>query len=158
VKPALYSNSRRPRGSATLRFLCLLVGPLSLPAAESASPIQLRGIVSFSTNQLALFENTEAANRWDRELLLGTGQRQGNIEVLEINPAAGQVRIRNSLEVSVLGFASEPRPSTFGPSNQNLEGSAQPGSLRLQQAGPGLVFALYQTLVQRTLLRAQNLP
>jgi hypothetical protein len=130
------------------------------PRAEDAGGvIQLKGIVSFSTNQLALLE-VPATQAWQREIILAQGQRQGNVEVLEIDPPAGIVKIRNAAQVTQLGFAPDAflqrlvRPSTSG---REIDSQA-PAFLRLQQAGPRHVFALYQLLAHRSLIRPSSLP
>jgi hypothetical protein len=135
----------------------LLASAFSLNACEPVPPVLLKGIVAFSTNRLALLENTTAARVWDRDLTLGEGQRSGDVEVLQINPATATVRVRTGLGVSELGFAPTPAPRKFGPANPTKGDPEQPGSLRLQNASAGTVLPLYQLLLQRTLIRPQNL-
>ncbi len=125
---------------------CLLSGVSWARAEEPPPPIQLKGIVSFSTNRFALLENTQTRS-FQRELILGEGQREGSVSVIKIDPSAGQVTIKHEDTVRELTFA------------QGLQ-SAQPikpASLRLQKASLPQVFKLYQRLARRSLFRSPSL-
>src|SRR5579859_3483791 len=131
-----------------------------LRAQEAKPEIRLRGIVDFSTNELALLEATRLPG-WPGEMMLVKGQREEDIEVLGIDAAAGKVKIRNAGTISEIGFATDLPPEAWvqSPSgHQGVESQERAAFLRLQQAGPGHVFRLYQLLTGRSLIRSQSLP
>jgi len=141
-------------------FIFCFSGALMLGAEEPRPEIRLRGIVEFSTNQLALLEATTLPG-WPGEMILLKGQREEAIEVLEIDATAGKVRIRNAGTISEIGFTNDLPPGAWFQSSsegQRAEPSGSPAFLRLQGAGPSHVFRLYQLLVGRSLIRAQSLP
>lgn len=134
-----------------------------LRAQEPKPEISLRGIVDFSTNELALLEATTTRRLpgWPGEMILVKGQREEDIEVVEIDATAGKVKIRNAGTISEIGFTTDLPTEAWvqSPSgHQGVESQERPAFLRLQQAGPGHVFRLYQLLTGRSLIRSQSLP
>src|SRR5207249_2134078 len=107
LQPRMFMKSRHLLGCV----LCFSSGTLALPAEESAPPIELKGIVSLSSNQFALLEVTTrppSANGtlpntslplFRTEMMLARGQRDGPIEVVDIDAPGGKVKIRNGGEV-----------------------------------------------------------
>lgn len=69
------------------------------PPAPAASNVELRGITTLLGRPQVLL-NFKMPGKppeppKDRSLVMDVGQREGEVEVLEINPATGSIRIRN---------------------------------------------------------------
>lgn len=153
----------RTRWSLVLRLFIAL--PVALPgitgslsAAEPA--LRLVGIATVGNGPLALLENESAPPR-QRELQLLPGQREEGIRVLEINSAAGNVKLEVEGKTQEIGFAPAAPASIVLRSPGHLKVSGhlnQQAEIRLQGAGLRQVFALYQQLAERSLLRSSALP
>jgi hypothetical protein len=94
-------------------------------------------------------------------MMLGKGQRDGDVEIIDIDAAAGKVRIRTREQELELSFSAELLAGTAvasGAAPAATESLRQPAAFRLQQTGPDLVFQLYQLLAGRTLIRPAALP
>lgn len=73
--------------------------PVVTPPPTPASNVELRGITTLLGRPQVLL-NFRVPGKppelpKDRSLVMDVGQREGDVEVLEINPAAGTIRIRN---------------------------------------------------------------
>lgn len=165
VSQPLALSQGKPRPNAAMKpgllsvcILCLS-GAVVLGAEEPGPELHLRGVVQFSTTELALLE-TAPLRGGGGEMILTKGQREGGIEVLEIDAASSKVKVRIGGVMSELGFATDLPPEAWAqPSSrgQRAEPLERPAFLRLQQAGPGQVFTLYQLLAGRSLIRSQSL-
>jgi hypothetical protein len=139
-----------------LVFAVLFVGPVLLATTlrgGTSTNVQLRGIGRLSGGDFALLEITRT--NWPVErltYLLAPGQREGEFEMLEIQPSSGTVKVNfqgESLELE-LGADSSNGPMQPVPS--------QGPFLRLKQVTVRQVLQLYQKAVQRTLLGSCALP
>ncbi len=148
------------------RLVLLVLAFCAIAPAVCAQPdtpaVRLRGIVTFSTNQLALLEKSPR-QPWEREptdLILSVGQRDGEIEVVEIDVSAGKVKLHTESKAEELALppASDASLVEPGQGSANHGDLQDPANIRLAQAGPRLVFRLYQMLVGRSLIRPSSLP
>lgn len=131
--------------SLTLSVASLLAGAACLTAAESDVKVVLTGIVHFNGRSRALVELSGPGTRGNStKPILSAGERIGNVEVREINPQAGQIRIVNSGEESIL----------------TLDGKAttSPRTFHFKAADSAQLLEIYQELAGRTLVRASTLP
>jgi hypothetical protein len=142
------ANARRMK---RLLLLLALVSGLNLPvsAQPDAPQIKLAGIINLPDFQCAMFEEHQPARQnqccptqiyyW-----LKAGQSMRSIKVIKIDADKGIVEVRTSTNSTL----SLPKlPST----------PAHP-AIQLQNAELYRVFDLYSAMMQRTLLRAPNLP
>ena len=128
---------------------------LQLPEAP-----RLMGILNLSGTNLALLE-VSAPGRARSELALTAGQRNGDVEVLEIDEAAGNVKLKNSGKVSDLTLDADGEAGTLVEPSSGGEKAGQlkePVRFRLQKAGPPQILHLYQEVAGRSLLRPERLP
>lgn len=131
-----------------LLFIAFIGFGLIADAADSAPNLRLSGILSYSTNAYALFEDPAQPSH---QLLLSEGQSSGRLSVIKIDPVTAKVEIHNAGAFSELTFSS-------AVSNSIGDTSSRPAaSLRLEQAG-GPVLYLYQLLTRRTMIPSPSLP
>jgi hypothetical protein len=136
---------------------------VGLPLA-GFSAVELKGIAQLDGRKLALLQGAPTRARGSPVYyFLGEGQREGPLEVQSIDVESGKVRIKEDFGgVSEVRFESHPPLGTLvrpGAAAQTNGASAHWAWLRLEQAGPDLVFGLYQNyLVERTLIRPSALP
>ncbi len=134
----------------------------SLCGQDAGEEIRLTGIVSFSTNELALLEvNKPSLRRQSDSMILAAGQREEDVEVLRIDLRAGSATIRRSNEVKELNLNKRNESGTtsqVSSSGQNSGWLAEPASIRLRQTRRDQLFTLYQMLVGRSLIRSSALP
>jgi hypothetical protein len=76
------------------------------PPAPPAVDIKLSGVCSLFTTSRALFVVLESGRTAPSYLSLGEGERAGELEVVEINIEASQVRVRHRRELLLLSFES----------------------------------------------------
>ena len=134
-------------------------GAVALRAAEPDRAVQLRGIVCFATNQLALLELQQGPPS-QGECILGEGQRDGALEVLKIDVASGTVKVKNAGDITELALkadASSHTQDALSSINPRIGSSHRP-YLRLEQAGSDSVFKVYQLLTLRSVIRCRDLP
>lgn len=103
--------------------------PVITPPPTPASNVELRGITTLLGRPQVLL-NFKVPGKppeppKDRSLVLDIGQREGDVEVLEINPAAGTIRIRNQgneVAMNLKDNASKPQvvPGLTAPSAPSL--------------------------------------
>jgi hypothetical protein len=139
-----------------LVFVVLFVGPVLLATTLCGgmrTNVQLRGIGRLSDGDFALLEITRT--NWPGQShtsLLGAGQREGDLQVLDIQPSSVTVKVDfqgESLRLE-LGADSSNGPMQPVPS--------QGPFLRLKQVTVRQALQLYQKAVQRTLLGSCALP
>lgn len=124
--------------------------PVATPPPTAATGIELRGILTLLGRPQVLL-NFKVPGKppeppKDRSLVMDVNQREGEVEVLEINPAAGTVRIRNQgNEISMnlkdnapkpQGVAGLAAPVMPAPAGMN-PGIPQPGGVPAPAAAPG---------------------
>jgi hypothetical protein len=129
-------------------------------SARAAEPVmRLVGIVTVTNQPMALLEK-ESASPLHVEFMLVPGQRDDGIEVLEIDSAAGKVKLEVEGKTQEIAFAAAPRSGLASPASQlGLAGQLnQRAGIRLQGAGLRQVFALYQQLAERSFIRPTALP
>jgi hypothetical protein len=149
-------------------MICLVGGCLSLKAGAPAT-VELKGIVQFPKNERATTPGTQrgAAERvaligWqtatppqprEQSALLGEGERQGDLEVIKIEPATGTVQVRVNGEPRELTFATTNVPQQTVRHSTAGEGApGSSGTIRLVNASWREALQIYQQLVGRTLL------
>ena len=141
-----------------------------ISASQQTVPIpQLKGIVGVGSMLFALIDATPRPISTKPNPLLATrnalvlqkGQRDGRIEVLEIDGPAGRVKINVDAREMELAFATDSNPGNLvTPSGNSSTGDQTEGVsfLRLQGLETEDLLRLYQLLVHRTLLRPMVLP
>ena len=95
------------------------------PPAPAASNVELRGITTLLGRPQVLL-NFKMPGKppeppKDRSLVMDVGQREGEVEVLEINPASGSIRIRNQGNELAMNLKDNAPKPQFAP------GLAAPG-------------------------------
>jgi hypothetical protein len=113
--------------------------PVVAPTVTNAPPpnVKLTGITTILGNKLALFMVSEPAQPGkppskEESMMLSEGQRQGVIEVLEINEKAASVKIKNDGNESLIALDTAPKL----PSGPGAPGAAPLG----QPVGPRPTF------------------
>lgn len=117
--PAFALTAENPYGGIVERNAFALKPP-TLPAVVAPpvappSNVELRGITTLLGRPQVLL-NFKLPGKppeppKDRSLVMDVGQREGEVEVLEINPASGTVRIRNQGNESALNLKDNvPKP------------------------------------------------
>jgi len=145
------------RISPATRLLCCWFGLLSfewiINAQDRPQAPALRGIISWPGAEFALLEDTNPPSRFLRNFVLGPGQREGEIEVVELHP--GSVKVH-------LGASGQELELSLPTSGQDLAsqpaGTRNPCFVHLENARLNLVLTVYQKLAGRTLLRPSRLP
>ena len=127
------------------------------PPAPPASNVELRGITTLLGRPQVLL-NFKMPGKppeppKDRSLVMDVGQREGEVEVLEINPATGSIRIRNQGNELAMNLKDNAPKAQAAP---NLAPPATvPGALPMPAAGgipaPTVPNANPPTLPTRTL-------
>jgi hypothetical protein len=111
-----------------------------------------------SAKKSALFE-FKLAQRPPIAMTLSERQREGNLEVLEIDENLGKVKVSYAGKVTDLTFGADAAQGTLvQPSPTLQEAKEIRVSFRLQDVGMGHVFELYALAAKRSLLRPANLP
>ena len=87
--------------------------PAPAPVAADTSELVLTGVVDFRTIKWALLTCTERG-KTARQYTLGVGQRQDNIEVLDIDAESATVRVRHGNAERVLSFQKPGKPEDAG--------------------------------------------
>jgi len=126
---------------------------------EPSSPIQLKGIVAYSTNRFALLENTQGRS-FEREFILSEGQRDGSVEVVKIDVPSQMVTIKHENTIWEVTFADGTAGKTTTNAIAGVEGtlpSGKPAFLRLQKANFSQVLEIYQRLARRSLFQIASL-
>jgi len=149
--------------AAGVLALVLLLGgsDAQLLADEPPTSLRLAGLVSFSSNKLALIESSPPG-RERTDLVLAEGEREGDLEVLKIDDLAEKVSLNRGTRAIELAFdanrdpgglveGTSPKRGTLGQTNQGVR-------FRLQKAGLRHVLEVYQRLSRRSLLRSSYLP
>lgn len=77
--------------------------PPPAPVAEDNSELMLTGVVDFRLGRWALVTRTERGKS-PRQYTLSVGEREDNLEVLDIDAEAGTARLRHGTAEVVLGF------------------------------------------------------
>ena len=128
--------------------------PQQEPTAAPLPKITLTGITTILDNKRALMKVAAANTRQldpskETSLILTEGQREGDIEVLQIDEKAGSVKVRNSGTVMVLTFEKDGAklPATAAP-------PGTPGTPPMPSAFPAAPATNFHTLP----LRNGNLP
>jgi hypothetical protein len=110
IAASVPANSQNPYAAITERNIFGLrepppppPPPVPAPVANDTSELTLTGVVDFQTAKWALLTCTERGKS-PRPYTLSVGQKQDNLEVLEINAEAATVRVRNGSEEIVLTF------------------------------------------------------
>jgi hypothetical protein len=107
--------------------------PNANKAPEKPSTITLTGITTILGNKRALLKVAIPARppepAKDENYMLTEGQRDGNVEVLEINERTGSVKVSNAGEISTL---------TFDKNGAKLVASAPPVPGAMQSPPPGM--------------------
>jgi hypothetical protein len=124
-----------------------LLAVTGVQAAEEPD-LQLKGILATPSNTVALLEGGSNAAQ-PQTYILSRGQRQGDVEILDIDARSAKVSASVGGRAVGLQFAG-----TSAPSASNDESP----SLRLEQAGLNQVLTLYQGLTARSVLRSSSLP
>jgi hypothetical protein len=107
-----------PYKSIVSRNPFALVPPPPPPPAQPATPpanIKLTGITTMMGNKRALLMVQESGQKTEQSYILREGQREGQIEVLEIDEKAGSVKVKNGDVVSVLSFDKDGIKLAGGP-------------------------------------------
>jgi len=132
-------------------MLSLLIGGVLLrqvPAQPAASIPRLAGVVCLPDRKVAILEVTPARS-WDaRHLILNERERQGEVEVFQIDPEKGMVKLRvgGTNAVEKFNFANR----------TNLPGGSGFG-IMLDRAEMDPVLRIYSEFTGRTLLRSPRL-
>jgi hypothetical protein len=140
--------------------ICLVAGTALARPEQAESPVRLVGIAQLSKRPIALLEWQPAKDprqplvrsRWT---ILGQSERQVDLEVLDINASAGKVKINKAGKATELAFTDD--GSTATPIAPSAAVAGEPAFLRLQHASREQVFAVYQLLSRRTLIRPSSL-
>jgi len=135
-------NVRYTLGLALTLLVVLARGPRPAEAAESVP--RLAGVVNLPDLKLAVLEVTPPGEA--RDMLLAEGQRQADLEVLHIDPARREMKLRRSAKTGAV-------PLTL----TNLALAANPG-VSLDCVKLDSVLALFARFTNRTLLRSSLLP
>ena len=148
--------------------LAWLVGGCLPLWAGAPATVELKGIVQFPKNEqrattpgtqrgttgglfaLIEWQPTTPPQPREQSAMLGEGERQGDLEVIKIDPATGTVQVRMNGEARELTFATTNVPKRTVPAGQGVPASA--GSIRLVNASWREALQIYQQLVGRTLL------
>lgn len=93
---------------------------VATPPAPAASNVELRGITTLLGRPQVLL-NFKMPGKppeppKDRSLVMDVGQREGEVEVLEINPATGSIRIRNQGNELAMNLKDNAPKPQFTPS------------------------------------------
>ena len=136
----LLTAGENPYRDIVTRNLFSLLPPDPPKKEEEAKPptnVKLTGITTmFSKRALLLVQETGPGAKAEKSVVLREGEREGEIEVLEIDERAGAVKIKNGGVVSTLNFdrdgmkAAELPPAVVPPANNPQAGSvniATPG-------------------------------
>jgi hypothetical protein len=133
-------------------MLSLLVGCLVLPqllAAPTNSIPRLAGIVHLPDRRVVILESVPARLGNARPLILSEGQREGDVEVLQIDSEKGTAKLRTGRTNVVLNFNLVKQP--------NFSGSTS-FAIMLDNADLDPILTIYSELKGRTLLRSPRLP
>ena len=84
--------------------------PVPAPVAQESSELLLTGIVDFRTAKWALLTRTERGKPSVRHTL-SVGQKEDNLEVLDIDAETATVRVRHGSAELVLSFETHGPPS-----------------------------------------------
>lgn len=119
------------------------VTPTVLQPPNPPANVELRGITTLlGRPQVLLNFKTPARPSEppkDRSLVMDVGQREGDVEVLEINPASGSIRIRNQgneLAMNLKDNASKPQAAPGMPAAPGLPAPLPAPALPAPQALP----------------------
>jgi hypothetical protein len=121
-------------------LLLVIFSAMSLRAEREPQPMRLAGIIDLPGMKRAMFGRTAASRTWE-EGVLAEGQRDGDVEVLNINAKNRTVTINRAGTKAELSF--EPSPL-----NQF--------TLDLQTASLDQVLNVYGELAGRTVLRTPD--
>ena len=133
----------------TLTVLLALtcVGFVLSAAPGDVSVPTLLGFVNLPDRKCAVLKLVTPRVNYTRFSLLAEGQREGDIEVVRINPEKETVELRVAGTNAVLTLGSESQPASAGPL-----------AIVLTNASLQPVLTLYADCAQRTLLRSPALP
>jgi hypothetical protein len=119
---------------------------------------KLQGIVNLSGHAQAFFEISSPQGPPSGHIL-GAGEREGDVEVLQINEEAGTVKIRKAEGTAELTFDNEAGTLVSTAPDATVGGQTKPPMrFRLQKASLSQIFILYQTITGRSLLRPATFP
>jgi hypothetical protein len=152
LNPAFALTSDNPYNGIVERNAFAIKPPPPPPVITAPAPppagVELRGITTLLGRPQVLLNFKLPAKppepAKDRSLVMDIGQREGDIEVLEINPAAGTVRIRNQgneLPMSLKDNAAKPQAApglaapVFQPPPGMTSGLPAPGGIPAPAAG-----------------------
>jgi hypothetical protein len=125
--------------------ICLVAGTALARPEQTESPVRLVGIARFSEKPVALLESQAekdphrpgVRSRW---VFLHQNEREGDLEVRDINPSAGKVKIYNAGKAVELAFSDD--GSTATPIAPSAPVAGEPAFLRLEHASREQVFAV----------------
>lgn len=102
------------RNAFALKEIPPPVPPNTNPPAPPPAQVKLSGITTILSRALALLEYTEPGKQVQKPIL-SAGQRDGPIEILEIDARAGTVKIRNGGVETLLTFEKDGIKPPSGP-------------------------------------------
>ena len=130
-----------PPGTRLLALATIWLCLKSAAPAASLPTLILTGIVNLPGQRCAVLEQPASPRSWDRQLILGEGQRQENIAVNGIHLASGSVHLlRFATNAATVRFSSTTNPPAFG--------------VVLEHCNLTSVLNLYAGFRDRTILRS----
>jgi hypothetical protein len=133
-----------PKECLRFQILVLCLCAAQLPAATSSENPRLAGIINLPGFKQALVQNVRSTTG-NTYCLLSEGEREGDVELAEIQPGTGSVTMRISGKNESLILRLEERTPAAVP------------TIALEQAELAPVLRWYAQLTQRNLLRFPSL-
>jgi hypothetical protein len=151
-------------------FSFVVTVSITAGAAESAPSVQLRGIIGISDKKYALLQVSTEAKRakgvppqvpmpmLQHHMMLAPGEGEGDVEVVEIEAAKGEVKVRNGTNVFTVAFPADSAAGVLVTASKwEKVISEEVPFLRLGQMSLLEFLRLYQELSHRTLIRPTSL-
>lgn len=131
-----------------LFMICVLavLASCALRAQDASANLRLSGVINLPGMKCALLETSNASPNGFSWHILQEGQREGEVEVLEIHPETATVKLELHSK------------SGSTPVSLTDQGTMLTPGIHFEKAAPDLVMKLYGDFAGRTLLRHPALP
>ncbi|MFO1513091.1 MAG: hypothetical protein U1F83_09300 [Verrucomicrobiota bacterium] len=126
------------------KLLLLLSGVPLLAFPQNTAQPKVVGLITVERPPVAILEHPSFHPATGRQIPLRAGQKEGELEVLGIEPAAGMVRIK---------LANEPEPQVL-----KFAGGGLTNGLAFEGIGTGTMLKFLGKFSERTVLRYPILP